>query len=94
MNRSAKCAAQCVEQKLTSRVEKMYDDIYALEEFVRELALEAHKNRVKCEHLDVPRGVENYAALEYAYGIVLKKIDSMRVNQRPHIVRRDIDYVF
>lgn len=70
-----------------------FDDMYALEDFIREKHLEAHKNRIKCEHMDVPRGVENYAALEYAYGVVLKKIESMRANQWPQ-VRRNIDYVF
>lgn len=69
------------------------DDIYSLEDFVRERHLEAHKNRIKCEHQGIPLGEERYASQEYAYGVVLNKIQAMRINQRPHISRQ-IDYVF
>ena len=70
----------------------MYDDMYALEDFIREKELEAHKNRVKCEHQGIKLCEERYASQEYAYNVVLNKIQSMRANQWPH-VRRDIDYV-
>jgi hypothetical protein len=68
------------------------DDIYALEEFIREKHLEAHKNRIKCEHKGIKIGEERYASQEFAYGVVMSKIQAMRVNQRPHMAR-DIDYV-
>ena len=75
----------------------MYDDMYALEDFIRERHLEAHRNRVKCEHNGIPLCEERYASQEYAYQVVLNKIESMRVNQWPRIKQaayeRDIDYV-
>lgn len=71
----------------------MYDDMYALEDFLREKALEAHKNKCKCEHNGFQLGEERYASQEYAYNVVLNKIQSMRVNQWPQ-VRRNVDYVF
>ena len=72
----------------------MYDDMYSLEDFIREKALEAHLNKSKCKHHGYQLGEERYASQEYAYQVVLNKIQSMRANQRPHIATREFDFVF
>lgn len=68
----------------------MYDDMYALEDFLREKMLQAHLNKCKCEKQGYQLGEERYASQEYAYGVVLNKIQNMRVNQWPHIKRGDL----
>jgi hypothetical protein len=81
----------------------MYDDMYSLEEFVREKVDQARNKELQCEELNITNGAIRYHGMKDAYQVVLNKIQSARMNQRPHIkicdVRtsdgtRDIDYVF
>ena len=71
----------------------MYDDMYALEDFIREKILEAHHHKCKCENRGFQLGEERYASQEYAYQVVLNKILNMRANQWPHVPRAT-DYVY
>jgi hypothetical protein len=58
------------------------DDIYSLESWLREKALEAHNNAAK--HHGFTKGLE-YEAEEKTLNKVIEKIHSGRVSQRPHV---------
>lgn len=59
------------------------DDMYSLESWLREKALEAHNKAMDKSKTEMQRSVS--AGEYYAYEVTISKIQSGRVSQRPHI---------